>query len=154
MDKKTTVYVWEKKNNANRHMFYINTMLCCVLSHVWLSVTLWSVALQAPLTMEFYRQEYWGEFPFPPPGDLSSPGIEQTSPALQWILYHYNSLLLLSHLGSPYIYIYYIWKNIYICIYKSKHTHTNHISDSNQKWCPQGSWGNINLDKSYLDGGI
>ena len=57
--------------------------------------------------------------------------------------------------GKPiYIYIYYIWKNIYICIYKSKHTHTNHISDSNQKWCPQGSWGNINLDKSYLDGGI
>ena len=108
VDKKTTVYVWEKKNNANRHMFYINTMLCCVLSHVWLSVTLWTVALQAPLTMEFYRQEYWSEFPFPPPGDLPSPGIEQTSPALQWILYRYNSLLLLSHLGSPYIYIHYI----------------------------------------------
>ena len=42
-----------------------------VLSHftpVWLSVTLWTVTHQAPLSMEFSRQEYWSELPFPPPG--------------------------------------------------------------------------------------
>ena len=31
--------------------------------------------------MEFYRQEYWSGLPFPPPGDLSDPGIKPTSPA-------------------------------------------------------------------------
>ena len=30
----------------------------------------------------FSRQEYWGELPFPPPGDLPHPGIEPGSPAL------------------------------------------------------------------------
>ena len=37
----------------------------------------------APLSMEFFRQEYWGELPFPSPGDLPDPGIEPVSPALQ-----------------------------------------------------------------------
>ena len=31
---------------------------CCVLSHAWLFVTPWTVALRAPLSMEFSRQEY------------------------------------------------------------------------------------------------
>ena len=30
--------------------------------------------------MEFSRQEYWSGLPFPPPGDLLSPGIEPMSP--------------------------------------------------------------------------
>ena len=38
---------------------------------------------QAPLPMEFSRQEYWSGLPFPPPGDLPNPGIEPRSPALQ-----------------------------------------------------------------------
>ena len=33
--------------------------------------------------MGFSRQEYWSELPFPPPGDLSCPGTEPRSPALQ-----------------------------------------------------------------------
>ena len=37
---------------------------------------------QAPLSMEFFRQEYWSGLPFPLPGDLPDPGIEPTSPAL------------------------------------------------------------------------
>uniref|UniRef100_A0AAA9TX27 Tetraspanin 13 n=1 Tax=Bos taurus TaxID=9913 RepID=A0AAA9TX27_BOVIN len=44
--------------------------------------TPWTVACQAPLTMEFPRQEYWIELPFPSSGDLPNPGIEPTSPAL------------------------------------------------------------------------
>ena len=45
-----------------------------------LIATLWTVACQAPLSIEFSRQEYWSGLPFPPPGDLSDPGIELVSP--------------------------------------------------------------------------
>ena len=54
-------------------------------SHVWLCVTLWTLAYQAPLSMGFSRQEYCSGLPCPPPGDLPNPGIEPasiTSPAL------------------------------------------------------------------------
>ena len=39
----------------------------------------WTVAHQAPLHMEFSRQEYWNGLPFPPPEDLPNPGIEPVS---------------------------------------------------------------------------
>ena len=45
------------------------------------SVTPCTVACQAPLPMELFKQEYWSELPFPPPGDLPDPGIEPVSPA-------------------------------------------------------------------------
>ena len=38
---------------------------------------------QAPLSMEFSRQEYWSGLPFPSPGDLPDPGIKPKSPTLQ-----------------------------------------------------------------------
>ena len=53
--------------------------VCCVLScvsRVWLFVTPWTVARQAPLSLGFSRQEHWSGLPFPPPGDLSNPGIK------------------------------------------------------------------------------
>ena len=53
-----------------------------LLSHVQLFVAPWTVARQAPLSMEFSRQEYWNGLPFPPPGDLPKPRIEPASPAL------------------------------------------------------------------------
>ena len=37
------------------------------------------IACQAPLFMEFSRQEYWSELPFPSPGDIPHPGIEPSS---------------------------------------------------------------------------
>ena len=43
------------------------------------SVTPWTVAHQAPLSMGFSRQKYWSGLPFPPPGDLLDPGIEPVS---------------------------------------------------------------------------
>ena len=55
----------------------------CVLSHVQLFVTPWTVALQAPLSLEFSRQEYWSGLPCSPPGDLPNPGIKPGSPAMQ-----------------------------------------------------------------------
>ena len=53
-----------------------------MLSRVQLFATPWTVAHQAPLTMEFSRQEYWSGLPFPTPGDLPNPGINPESPAL------------------------------------------------------------------------
>ena len=55
-------------------------------------LTLWTLAHQAPLSMGFSRQKYWSRLPFPPPGDLSDPGIEHVfcvSCIGRWILYHW-----------------------------------------------------------------
>ena len=55
----------------------------CVLSHSVVShsfVIPWTVAHQAPLSIEFSRQEYWNGLPFHTPGDLPDPGIEPGSP--------------------------------------------------------------------------
>ena len=46
-------------------------------------MTPWTIAYQAPWSMEFSRQEYWSGFPFPSPGDLPNPGIEPRAQALQ-----------------------------------------------------------------------
>ena len=42
----------------------------------------WTIACQAPLSMEFSSREYWNALLFPPPGDLPDPGIKPMSPAL------------------------------------------------------------------------
>ena len=55
----------------------------CMLSCVRLFVTLWTVACQAPLSLEFPRQEYWSGLPCPSLGDLLNPGIKPESPAWQ-----------------------------------------------------------------------
>ena len=60
-------------------------MLSC-FSHVQLFATHWIVTRQAPLSMGFFRQEYWCGLPCPPAGDLPYPGIKPgspSSPALQ-----------------------------------------------------------------------
>ena len=51
-----------------------------VLSHVQLFAIPWTLARQAPLSMEFSRQEYWNGLPFPSPGDLPEPRFELVSP--------------------------------------------------------------------------
>ena len=54
----------------------------CILSsfsRVQLFVTSWTKALQAPLSMGFFRQKYWSGLPCPPPGDFPDPGIKPTS---------------------------------------------------------------------------
>ena len=53
----------------------------CVLSHVQLFATPWTVTHQASLSMGVSRQEYWSGLPSPPPRDLpNNPGIELVSP--------------------------------------------------------------------------
>ena len=50
-----------------------------LFSLIPLFVTPWTVALQAPLSIGFSRQECWGGLPCPPPGDLPDPGMEPAS---------------------------------------------------------------------------
>ena len=61
--------------------------ITCVCSVIQLCLTLcdppWTVDLQASLSMEFSRQEYWNRLPFPLTGYLLDPGIKLKSPALQ-----------------------------------------------------------------------
>ena len=59
------------------------------------SATLWTIAHQAPLSVEFSRQEYWSGLPFSSPGDIPNPWTEPGSPALQ------ADSLPLSHQESP-----------------------------------------------------
>ena len=53
------------------------------LSRVQLRVTPWTVAYQAPLSMEFSREEHQSGLLFSSPGDLPDPVIKPGSPALQ-----------------------------------------------------------------------
>ena len=68
-------------------------------SCVQLFATPWTVALQAPLSMEFFRQGHWSGLPCPPPEDLPDPGIEPVSAASPELA----SRLFVTpcHLGSP-----------------------------------------------------
>ena len=71
---------------------YMLSRFCCVL----LFVTLWTAALQAPLSMGFSRQQYWSALSCPYPGNLPNPGIESTVSYVSHIgrrvLYHQHHL--------------------------------------------------------------
>ena len=59
-----------------------NNMCACMLSccsHFRLCATLWTKTCQVPLSMGFFRQEYWSGLPYAPTGDLPHPGIEPAS---------------------------------------------------------------------------
>ena len=77
----------------------INFTVCvCVLSHVQLFGTSWTVAHQAPLSTEFSSQEYWSGLLFPPPGVLLTQGL---NPCLVSLLHWQTDSLPLCHLGNP-----------------------------------------------------
>ena len=62
---------------------FVKVVVVKSLSRFQVFVTPWTVAHQAPPSIEFSRQEYWSVLPFPSPGDLPNLGIEPRSPALQ-----------------------------------------------------------------------
>ena len=68
------------------------------LSCVQLFANPWTVACQAPLSVKYFKQEYWSGLPFSTPGDLSDPGME---PASLCIMNWQADSLPLYHLGSP-----------------------------------------------------
>ena len=55
-------------------MHTVSARVLSCFSYVWLFVTLWIVALQAPLSMGFFRQEYWSRLPFPISGIVPNRG--------------------------------------------------------------------------------
>ena len=65
-----SIYHGVKKEEAGVHECF---------SCVRLVATSWTVACQAPLSMEFSRQGYWSGLPGPPPGDLPDPGTKPES---------------------------------------------------------------------------
>ena len=86
---------------------YLILIIMYVCSCFQLFVTPWTVAHQAPLSMEFSRQEYWSGLPFPPSGDLPNQGIKPVSPVLQ------ADSLPLSHLGTPLIVVHFCFVFIF-----------------------------------------
>ena len=82
-----------------------------MLSHVKLFAAPWTVACQAPLSIEFTQQEYWSGLPFPSPGDFPDVRMEPvslSSPALQ------ADSLSLCYLGS------YVWRPLPNVVYWSE----------------------------------
>ena len=68
--------------------------VCVSRSVISDSANTWTVAHQAPLVLEFSRQENWSGLPFPSLGDLPDPGIKPVTPALAGGFFN-------SHQGSP-----------------------------------------------------
>ena len=75
---KTQIFFW-RRTSFQWHCFGggLVSKSCLTLA------TPWTVACQAPLSMEFSRQEYWSWVPFTSTGDLPNPGIKPRSAALQ-----------------------------------------------------------------------
>ena len=75
------------------------THVCCMLSHLGhVFTTLWTIALQAPLSMRFSSQEYWSVLLCPSPGDLPTQGW---CPCLSHLLHCQMDSLPLVPLGKP-----------------------------------------------------
>ena len=73
-----TQIIFQRVTLSNNYEIFLVIIYCIfMLSHfsrVQLSETLWTVARQAPLSMEFSRQEYWSGLPFPPPSIFLTQG--------------------------------------------------------------------------------
>ena len=80
----------------------VHTCMLSCFSCVQLFATPWTVACQAPLSMEFLRQEYWSGLPCPSPGDLPNPGTEPI---------YYGSCI-----GDGFFTQWATWKASYSCI--------------------------------------
>ena len=97
-NKRGRINIWTRYS-----LLLLLLLLCvCVFSFVQLFVTPWTVACQAPLSMEFPRQENWSGLPFSTLGDLLNPETEPTSlvsPVLA--SFHVKSLQLCLTLCDP-----------------------------------------------------
>ena len=70
-----------------------HTPIVCVRSLVFP----WTIAWQAPLFVEFPRQEYWSGWPFPSPGDLPDPGIRSSALQAASLLSEPPGMMLSNH---------------------------------------------------------
>ena len=81
----------KKEGRKEEELWFVSTCVCSAA----LFVALLTTACQAPLSMEFSRQEHWNRSLFHPPGDLPNPGIKPTSlvsPALASGLFTTNTI--------------------------------------------------------------
>ena len=72
-------FQWQSSSNLLALPYLKNEEDVCMLSHVQLFVTSWTVIHQTPPSMEFSKQEDWSGLPFPSPGDLPNSEIEPIS---------------------------------------------------------------------------
>ena len=63
----------------SKHLARVYVCVCTLSHFSCVSVMVWTVVCQGPLSMGFSRQEYWSGLPCPPSGDLPNPGTEPTS---------------------------------------------------------------------------
>ena len=62
---------------------YESICFYCLVAKLCLTLAMpWTIVFQAPLSVGFFRQEYWSGLPFPSPGDLPDPRIKFMSPEL------------------------------------------------------------------------
>ena len=83
----------------NRLLLYALYLCVQSVSRISLFASPWTAGCQAPLSMEFSRQEYWSKLPFPVSGDLLEPGIRPPC-RLNW----QADSSPVCHLGSPTVY--------------------------------------------------
>ena len=91
---------WPMGTRSRRMCFFLRCGHHLVLSHVWLFITLWTVARQASLCMGFSRQEYWSGLPFLLQGIFLAQGLNLQ---LLCLLHCRQILYLLSHWVWSYI---------------------------------------------------
>ena len=90
--------------NTSSVLYFLVVVVGGLLAKLcWTLAPPWTVAHQAPLSMEFSRQEYWSGLPFSSPGDLSDPGIEPGSPALQADFYQLSYVIMPVFLAPHYL---------------------------------------------------
>ena len=93
-----TVRSYHSPRSGFLFICFLSLFMLSRFGRVQLFATPWSVAREAPLSIEFSRQKHWWGLLCPPPGDLPEPGIKSTSeaPAMQ------VDFLPPSHWGSPF----------------------------------------------------
>ena len=109
-DISSSIIAWANFYNKSLHV----SVCSCSCSVAKLCLTLQPcgpVTLQNPLSMGFPRQEYWSVLPLPSPGDLPNRGTEPMSPASPALAGRFFTT---EPPGKPYLYLYYIYRNIYI----------------------------------------
>ena len=70
---------WTHRHRKRTYGYQRENVVPSLFSPVRLLVILWTAARQAPLSMRFFRQEYWNGLPCPSPGNLPNPRIKPVS---------------------------------------------------------------------------
>ena len=135
----------------------LNRYVCvCKLNcfhHIWLFVTLWTVARKAPLSMGSFRREYESGLPCPPPGDLPDTGIKPTSLKSPELAARFfttcatwetlSSYILQLIFFSPSSNRYRVWHVVVVTLWSSIHRLIN--IDERSLW----NWRKMNIPKSW-----